>query len=241
MVDLVVAGGSIADIPVLNVALGRNDGTFGAPVPYRVDVVPGVAQGFVLQDLNGDKLLDLAVAKSGDYVNGRLVKGTRVGLMLGAGDGTFGTCKLFPAGDAPLGLVSADFDRDGRMDLIAFNHNSSAVTFLHGLGNGTFRAPVQQAFAPVTFSTAIATADFNGDGNADLALAATQEFQRFPVVVVAVALGNGDGTFQPLLIFPAPDDVYWLVVGDFNADQRPDIAATAARSDQVAVLINTGG
>jgi hypothetical protein len=64
------------------------------------------------------------------------------------------------------------------------------------------------------------TGDFNLDGKPDLALGDT--FSNS----ISILLGNGDGTFQPVVTYPTGSYPYGLAIGDFNADGIPDLAVT---------------
>ena len=73
-------------------------------------------------------------------------------------------------GDGPLGLATGDFNRDGLPDLAAANNGSKTVSvLLRRAGAGS--CPTQLV-APTgqTGANAVAAADFNGDGRADLAV-----------------------------------------------------------------------
>jgi len=102
---------------------------------------------------------------------------------------------------------------------------------------------VMSFLAPVNYSigaapgTAVVTADFNGDGRADVAVHGSAGSNP-----VGVLLGNGNGTFQPAR--NAAAGASWggpgsLAVGDFNADGRPDLA-TANDTGTVSVLLGNG-
>ncbi len=41
---------------------------------------------------------------------------------------------------------------------------------------------------------------------------------------VSILLGNGDGTFQSAVNYPAGNDPVAMVAGDFNGDGRLDLA-----------------
>src|SRR5262249_43699256 len=69
---------------------------------------------------------------------------------------------------------------------------------------------------------AVASADFNGDGNADLAAGLVDTTD------VAVLLGDGNGTFQPEMRFPAGVNPFAVAAADFNGDGHPDLAVAVA-------------
>src|SRR5690348_13490211 len=65
---------------------------------------------------------------------------------------------------------------------------------------------------------AVVTADFNGDGRLDLAIADKDSNS------VSILLGNGNGTFGSQLTFAAGTGPVSLAVGDFNGDGKLDLA-----------------
>jgi hypothetical protein len=123
--DLAVATnnafGGIVTLP------GKGDGTFGTAVSY--DTLNN-AYAVVAGDFNNDGILDLAVA----IVN----PGTWgfVTLMPGVGDGTFGNEVTLVTGTLPFGIVAADFNKDGSVDLATgngttFGDSGSATVLLN--------------------------------------------------------------------------------------------------------------
>jgi hypothetical protein len=65
-------------------------------------------------------------------------------------------------------LAVGDFNGDGLPDLAVANQNSSNVSVLLGMGDGSFQAAV--SFAAGRFPSSLAVCDFNGDGVLDLAV-----------------------------------------------------------------------
>jgi Ca2+-binding RTX toxin-like protein len=125
----------------------------------------------------------------------------------------------YAAGTTPIAVVTADFNRDGRLDLAVANSSSSTVSVLPGNGDGSFQAAVDVATGANPRSVAVG--DFNGDGNLDLVTANAGSGDA------SVLLGNGDGSFQPALSVPTfGSSPLAVAVGDFNGDGKMDLAAT---------------
>ena len=104
------------------------------------------------------------------------------------------------------GIVTADFNGDGNLDLAVLGVDSTneywSYSIFLGNGDGSFQSPVtysQNVLAGTTFGPdAIVVADFNGDQRFDLAVAVPEDHS------LAVLLGNGDGTFaSPIYYYDA--------------------------------------
>ncbi len=163
-------------------------------------------------------------------------KAAHIAYMLDAraGDG-FGCNSIYKTDRAPVGLAVGDFDNDGWLDLAAACRNASTVNIL--LNNHLSKHYVTFASPNVVGVTGsvsgVDTADFNKDGKLDFAYADATNGK------VGIVLGNGDGTFafSPLLA-DAQAGTTWLVVGDFNNDAWPDVAATNTDAGTVSILLN---
>lgn len=119
-----------------------------------------------------------------------------VALLLSAGVGTTGAEITFseparlPAGNRPAAVASADLTGDSHLDLIIVHSSSDDAYVYVGDGGGGFQ--LLQVFSIGNFPQGITTADFDGDGKADIATTAVP----FNSGTAAAWLGNGDGTFQ---------------------------------------------
>jgi hypothetical protein len=108
----------------------------------------------------------------------------------------------------------ADTNGDGIPDLLITPYGGFGV--LLGNGDGTFRSGPTQELEGVQFITGVTPVDLNGDGKVDVVLAA---------VDVIVLFGNGNGSFGGKTTYSVSDSLGAPVVGDFNGDGIPDIAA----------------
>jgi uncharacterized protein (TIGR03437 family) len=184
-------------------------------------------------DFNGDGHLDiLAIAPS-----------TLI-LSPGNGDGSFGdavrSSGTGPPGQAPVRCGVGDFNADGKLDVAIGIQTTGGgnVTIWLGRGDGTF---VQQRAIVNTASGAIVSADWNGDGYADLAIS------HGPAPAVSVLLSRGDGTFEAPIeyLVNGGDASILLTVADLNGDGAADLIAVAARTsfytnNRVNVLLGRG-
>ncbi len=110
--DLVVANSANNNVGVL---LGNGTGAFGGQVTYSAGDTP---MAIVLADMNNDASLDVVVVNSGGISN-------NVGLLLGNGDGTLTSQKTFATGTNPVAAAAADFNADGKPDLVVANAGDS--------------------------------------------------------------------------------------------------------------------
>jgi hypothetical protein len=188
-----------------------NDGTGGLSLEhtyalslYASNYPPCIAAA----DLRGSGNLDLVVTGVS------LQLGSTYGVLLGNGDGSF-QAPVFTAlggGSTNPGcpIVVADFNNDHKPDLAL---SSAEAIVLLGNGDGTFGPPSSFFDGNSYFTPSLVSADFNGDGNADLAASGSSG--------LAILLGKGDGTFQPAAFLDTGG--LGLLTGDLNGDGKADL------------------
>ena len=179
--------------------------------------------GVVAGDFNEDGKQDIVITAN-----------VKVYTFLGNGDGTF-----TPAAGSPMRvpsppyddfaspyvgpIVTGDFNNSGHQGLATGLINNEGVVILSGHGDGTF-APSSAAFANALSQpiSAVQPADFNADGNLDLAI--TGQISG----VSPVVLGYGKGAFSTAgnlyTTSFAGGFPMGVAVGDFNADGKLDAA-----------------
>lgn len=96
----------------------------------------------------------------------------------------------------PVSITSNDFNGDGIKDLATANLDSSNVSILLGTGTGSFGSAINfPVVASFSHPNSITSADFNGDGKADLAVS------TWGLDVVSILLGTGTGSFGTATVF----------------------------------------
>jgi hypothetical protein len=236
-------GDHILDIAVANfvdkqttgpvtILIGAGGGNFRAPVQYAAGLVP---QAIAVGDVNGDGTPDLLIANDG-YGN---IPG-KLGVLLGHGDGTFGTVTEYSAGVNPFAIALGDFNGDGHLDVVIADETQLRVEVLLNDGKGGFPSavPYPAGLNPLS----VAVGDMNGDGYPDLVVANQGDD------TVSVLLGSGDGTFQPATAYNTGLGVVTtaspqaVALADFNGDHRLDVAVANSTLPlgNIGMLQNTG-
>jgi hypothetical protein len=186
-----------------------------------------------LVDLDGDKRLDVLGA---DMRQGLVFSGPAKGAVLS------------PVASIPhpAHVTVADVDRDGVKDLLVgdlgeffpADHDKGAVIWLRGLGNGKFGATWLDGWPRVSD---VETADFNGDGRNDLAVAAFGWQKTGHLSILENRTTNpSQPAFTNHTIDPRAGGIH-VIPTDLNHDGKMDVVALLAQQyETVLAYVNKG-
>lgn len=206
--------------------------TFGlnVEVPYSAGVLASI-----MGDIDGDGWLDVVTLESG----------ATMGIFRNAGSGgeinssTFHSRVGIPSGEQGQGnsggLALADFDNDGKLDLVTYSRgrfdgfsNSGGITISRNIstpGNIAFE-PARLFFEIDIFQNGITVADLDGDGRTDILINSTglvifQNTSRAPGYIEFAAARRINSVSG------------YVMVCDLNNDGKPEVIATGAGNTNI--------
>lgn len=209
---------------------GNGDGTFvqagGSPFTLPSAVTGPIAM--ISSDFNADGNLDLAIVNRTT---------NNISILLGNGKGAFTQATNSPiaVGKLPVAIASGDLNNDSKPDLAVLNQTDNTITVLLGNGDGTFTAATNSPLATGQAPTSITIADFNADGNLDIASTDPQTNS------ISVYLGLGQGLFAPAFQLPVGTNPTALVSATLSGASLPDVAVTddpSGAAGQVTVILS---
>ncbi|CAF3425712.1 unnamed protein product [Rotaria socialis] len=181
--------------------------------------------------MNNDTILDIAASNYGDAKSD-------IGILYGLGNGAFLAPKLYSTGSNVIvtSIAIADFDNDGRNDVVATNANKNTICIL-------LRDKTEPFGEQVTFSSgnnsnpyAVVVSDFNNDNKLDIAVANSQANN------IGIFLGYGNGSFANQYKYDtgASSIPIAIATGDFNNDKQVDIVVANSNKNTICIFLGYG-
>jgi cysteine-rich repeat protein len=210
-VDIVTANQGSNSI---NTALQQPNGSF---VLGSISVVGQAPAGLVLEDLDRDDVLDVAVVLSGE---------DQVLVMP-----SLKLTPLFDTGSAPSLATMTDIEGDGDQDIVIVNTDSAARVLL-GDNTGSFSLGQFLETGANTFG--IIAGNFTNDDNTDVMIANFGNLKDPGGLRLYSGLGGGL-LDDPAIVF-SEDGFDFIVADDFDGDDIPELAVTNFANNTVIVL-----
>ncbi len=202
-------------------------------------------QAVVSADFNADGKPDVAAANnaSGGTANGATVILNTT--TSGAASPTWGNSTGLTTGTFPQGIASADFNGDGKPDLVTADLGANQVrVLLDTTANGGTTASFSNSNAGTTFTVGsspydVKTADINGDGKPDIIAADSGAGANvISVLINTTSNGASTPTFASDQQFATSIQPEAIASGDFNGDGKVDLVVSNLTGDNVSVLFN---
>lgn len=198
----------------VSVLLGASNGTFSAGKTYEMEDGP---YAIALGDFDEDGATDIVAGCFSGAVS----------LLRGRGDGTFANRLVTEVSDEPRSMVAADLNHDGHLDVVTLGYWELAVL----LGNGRGGFGRAQSYPTATTNSNVSLADFDADGNVDLALTITCNMSAFSQTGVEILIGHGDGTFARTGSYDTSAACLdRILLGDLNGDGSSDVLTSPSRT-----------
>ncbi|CAF1057029.1 unnamed protein product [Adineta steineri] len=185
-------------------------------------------------DFNKDFILDLAVTNCGS---------DSFSVMLGSGNGTFRTQKIYSTGNrtCPAGIATADFNNDTFLDLAVTLSATKKIVIFLGVPRKALFSSIPYAFSYNFYApkpTEIETADLDGDGSFDLVVGSQFPWNSDRSLGIYLNRGNGR-QFDHICAYICAEltvNTISVVIGDFDNDGKQNDLSLCSSNNQVVTF-----
>lgn len=207
---------------------GNGDGSFLLEITYSTgyDSNP---YAIAISDFDKDNKSDVAIANNGT---------NNILIFASFSFYTYTRQVEYPTGtdSAPYYVDAADFNKDGRLDIVVPNSGSDNVSVFINLGNGTFADQTTYYMGINSWPYYLAIGDVDNDNHLDIAVPLLGTSQ------IGILHGYGDGTFRNGNRYStgAGSKPYSIALSDFNNDSNLDIIISNYYSGNVGIYFGFG-
>lgn len=208
--------------PSLGVLLGKGNGLFQNMT--RITPICSGPTGFVANDFNSDTHIDFVISCSGS---------NRIAVILSNPDGTRLPATYIDVDMSetlPVAILSADFNKDGHLDIVTLSASGNLASLRLGSATGTFSAPT--TYNVGAGPSALTTLDLNKDTFPDLAVVNSADN------TISILVNNTAGGFLAQQTHPTGTAPVAIVAGDFNSDTFDDIVVINNGDGDYYVYLN---
>lgn len=186
-------------------------------------------------DFNGDGKPDIVTANETDNGSASVLLNTTSN---GASTPTFSSKIDFTVGTNPNSVVIADFNGDGKSDIVTSSYGENNVSVL--LNTTIVGASIPSFSSKTDFTVGtgpawVAIADFDGDGKSDV-VTSNQSANTVSVLLNTTTVGASSPTFSGKSDFAVGTSPGSVTNADINGDNKPDIITS---NTTASVLLNT--
>lgn len=218
--DVVMANYGTATIAIL---FGMNDGSFRTHYVYEMNY-DSVPYSLALADINNDHHLDIVVV---NYGTSELV------IFLANQNQSFSIHKYWTSpGSHPTSVTTGHFNTDGILDIAVAYSGTNCIGIFLGQENGIFTNQTIYSIDVDSQAQFIAVNDFNNDTYADIIVVDSKHNN----ILVLHGHGNGSFSIKTRHSTGFSSDPSAVVIGDFDNDQKPDVAISNNGTNNILLL-----
>lgn len=224
-------GDGILDIATANlyqntvsILFGDGRGNFG--IAKNFDVDKEEPTDIKSDDFNNDGFPDLVMGSQHH-------KNTKIIVLLNDGEGNFDDLTKYDVSGQQDGVITADFNSDGNIDIATCGGGSLNVY----IGDGTGKFNNHEDYPDVSDGNQIRVGDINGDCILDIIIANWNYYNSSDQYIVYE--GDGLGGFGNPTIFSASfNGANGICVADFNHDNKSDLIFLHGNDDRIGIMMN---
>jgi hypothetical protein len=243
-VDVAIAdfdGDGKPDIAVTNsysntISVFRNTSTPGSvSLGSKIDALTGTLPwSIAITDIDGDGKPDAVVTNNGGNTIS-VIRNTST-----SGSVSFTSNLDYSAGNAPVGIATADIDEDGKPDITVANSTSNSVSVFRNMStSGSVSLAEKVDYTMGNGPSIIAIADIDGDGKPDIVM--TNYSTDNALSVLRNKSISGSVSLAEKVDYITGMGPVGLAIADIDGDGKPDLVTTNYDGNTICIFRNIVG